>query len=45
LKPEQVQGDILDPETGKLLHSGYYLGREDTLRVNFEDARPISSDA
>ena len=38
-------GDILDPATGKLKYAGYALGGEDTLRVNFEDARSISKEA
>jgi hypothetical protein len=35
-------GEILDPATGKLKYAGYALGGEDSLRVNFEDARSVS---
>ena len=35
----------MDPATGKLKYAGYALGGEDTIRVNFEDARSVSKEA
>jgi hypothetical protein len=42
---KRIDGDILDPETGKLKYAGYALGGEESLRVNFEDARSVSNEA
>lgn len=36
--------EILDPKTGKLKHAGYGMGMEDTLKVNYQDARSASDD-
>lgn len=36
--------EILDPQTGKLKHAGFGMNAEDTLLVNYQDARSVSSD-
>jgi len=36
--------EILDVNTGKLKHAGYGMNLEDTLVVNYEDARSASND-